>query len=70
MDNSNEMMKKIDGINQKLETLIKINLIRAIYPKKKLDVYDVELLKDLIGIGVDQDTITVLQELITKWEEE
>ena len=70
MGESQELMKKIDGIHEKLDTLIKISLLRAVYPKAKLDIYDVETLQDLIGIGVQQDVITVLQELITKWEAE
>lgn len=65
-----EISKVLKAIDKKLGAIIKINLLRAIYPKKKLDLYDDELLKDLIDMGIDQEIISDIQELLRKWEEE
>ncbi len=70
MDNIDKIVKKLDAIDMKLGAIIKINLLRAIYPKEKLDLYDDELLKDLVEMGIDQQIIAELQEFLRKWEEE
>ena len=70
MENIDRIEKKLDTIDKKLGAIIKINLLRAIYPKKKLDLYDDKLLKDLIDMGIEQQLISDIQELLRKWEEE
>lgn len=66
----NEVLEKLVILERKLDALIKVNLIRAVYPKEKLDLYDDEFLKDLIGLGIDTQTIADIQEFHRKWEEE
>ena len=70
MENIGKILKKLDAIDMKLSAIIKINLLRAVYPKDRLDLYDDELLKDLIDMGIDQQIISEIQELIRKWDEE
>ena len=70
MENIDRIEKKLDAIDMKLGAIIKINLLRAVYPKDKLDFYDDKLLKDLIDMGIDQQIISEIQELLRKWEEE
>ena len=70
MENIDRIEKKLDAIDMKLGAIIKISLLRAVYPKAKLDLYDDKLLKDLIDMGIEQQIISDIQELLRKWEEE
>jgi len=70
MENMDKIVEKLDAIDMKLGAIIKINLLRAVYPKDKLDLYDDQLLKDLVDMGIEQQIISDIQELLRKWEEE
>lgn len=70
LEKMSEVLEKLKAIEKKLDAIIKINLIRAIYPKEKLDLYDDEFLKDLIDLGIDAQIIAEIQEFHRKWEEE